>query len=115
MQALGYDAASLVLQGIFAGAGSTDEISVTLGQVADFSGATGELSVVNGAVRRRHQVVCLNDRIQEPLVSGQLPILQYRPYPPDLETEEIPEGPGRPAGFACPLPADTMLPGDTLR
>lgn len=103
---LGYDAASLVLHGVWAGAATADEVSAALSRVTALEGATGELSVVEGALRRRHEVVCLTGRAGTPLLAGQLPMQLYRPYPPDEETGNIPEGPGRPAGFECPAPLE---------
>lgn len=114
VQALGYDAASLVFQGIYAGAGRSEEVSAALARVTELSGATGRLSVVDGELRREHHVVCLEGGLQKPILPGQLPTQEYRPYQPDPETGAVPEGPGRPAGFACPLPLDSLLPGDTL-
>ncbi|HSG47734.1 MAG TPA: ABC transporter substrate-binding protein, partial [Longimicrobiales bacterium] len=113
VQALGYDAASLVFRGIYAGAGAPGEVALALEQVRGLQGATGSLSVVDGEVRRLHHVVCLQDRTQHPIQAGQLPAQLYRPYQPDEETGVIPEGPGRPSGFACPLPLDTANPADT--
>jgi ABC-type branched-subunit amino acid transport system substrate-binding protein len=115
VQALGYDAASLVFHGIYAGADSPGEVSDALARLANLQGATGDLSVTEGQVRRRHHLVCLADRIQFPILQGQLPTQLYRPYQPDEETGIVPEGPGRPNGFECPLPMDEALRGDTLR
>lgn len=112
--ALGYDAASLVFQGIWSGAGETEEVAAALTQVRALQGATGILSVVDGALRREHHVVCVERGVPTPIQGGQLPAQRYRPYPPDEETGEVPEGPGRPDGFICPLPLDSLAPGDTL-
>lgn len=115
VQALGYDAASLVFQGIFAGAGAPDEMSLALDRVRDLPGATGLLSVVDGRLRRAHQVVCLENGGSRPIFPGRLPVQEYRPWEPDPETDSVPEGPGRPDGFRCPLPTDTFPPLDSLR
>ncbi|UCC23977.1 MAG: ABC transporter substrate-binding protein [Gemmatimonadales bacterium] len=114
VRALGYDAASLILQGIYLGAGQPSEVVVALEQLQGLEGATGELSVVNGEIRRRHEVVCIDRRLLLPIQTGELPAQLYRPYQPDPETEEVPEGPGRPDGFACPGSPDFPAPGDTL-
>lgn len=114
VQALGYDAASLVFRGIFAGAGRPQEVAAALAQVRDLQGATGSLSVVDGELRRLHHLVCLQDGTQHPIQAGDLPTQLYRPHQRDEATGEIPEGPGRPNGFACPLPLDTVMGRDTL-
>ncbi len=114
VRALGYDAASLVLQGVYSGAGEPREVAAALEQVQGLQGATGELSVVDGQVRRLHEVVCVYGRTLLPVVAGELPAQLYRPYQPDPETEEIPEGPGRPDGYACPGAPNFPPPGDTL-
>ncbi len=128
---LGYDAASLVLQGVYAGAGAPADVSEAINRVEGFAGATGVWSVEEGRVRREHQVACLEDQTLHPMPEGLVPAQRYRPYQPDPETEEIPEGPGRPDGYLCPtpenldaLPADSLwtigvspsaIPGDTIR
>jgi ABC-type branched-subunit amino acid transport system substrate-binding protein len=113
--ALGYDAASLVLQGIYAGAGAPADVAEAVSRVEDFAGASGIWSVEEGRLRRRHQVVCLEDRELHPLPEGRVPAQRYRPYAPDPETDEVPEGPGRPDGFLCPTPANLeAFPADSL-
>lgn len=129
--ALGYDAASLVLQAVYAGAGAPADVSEAINRVEDFAGATGVWSVEGGQVRREHRVACLEGRVPHSMPEGLVPAQRFRPYQPDPETEEVPEGPGRPDGFLCPtpenldaLPADSAwtvdpsrlsVPGDTLR
>ncbi|MDT8340432.1 MAG: ABC transporter substrate-binding protein [Longimicrobiales bacterium] len=103
-EALGYDAASLVLRAIWAGAGSADQVASFLARTEGFAGATGRLSVEEGRVRRAHHMVCLDAGSPVAIPSGLLPEPRFRPYPPDDETGEIPEGPGRPAGYTCPPP-----------
>lgn len=100
--AMGYDAASLVLQALRNGAGSAGDVAQALAGIQALEGATGELSVVEGRVQRRHHVVCLQGGEAYPIQAGELPEQLFRPYPPDEETGEVPEGPGRPDGFACP-------------
>ena len=102
--ALGYDAASLVFQGIWAGAGAPDDVAEAFRRVRDFEGATGVWSVEEGRLRRAHEVVCLEDRELEVVPPGYVPAQRYRPYQPDPESGEVPEGPGRPDGFICPTP-----------
>lgn len=111
--ALGYDAASLVLQGVWAGAGRPAEVATALERVQGLRGATGTLSVVAGHVTRLHHVVCLEDRGRIPIQAGELPVQRYRAYPPDEETGVVPEGPGRPNGFACPAALDSPAPAHT--
>lgn len=115
VQALGYDAASLVFHGIYAGADSPGEVADALARLANLPGATGDLSVTEGELRRRHHLVCFDARVQYPILPAQLPEQLYRAYPPDEETGIVPEGPGRPNGFQCPLPMDAGAPGDTIR
>ena len=129
--ALGYDAASLVLQGVYAGAGGPADVSEAIERVDGFAGATGIWSVEDGRLRRAHEVACLESRTLHPIPEGLVPAQRYRPYAPDPETEEVPEGPGRPDGFLCPtpenrqafpddglwvfVPSQAPLPGDTIR
>lgn len=115
VQALGYDAASLVFQGIFAGAGDPGEVALALNRVQGLPGATGRLSVVDGRIRRAHELVCIENGSLPAIRPGRLPVQEYRPYEPDPETDSVPEGPGRPDGFRCPLPTDTFPPLDSLR
>lgn len=113
--ALGYDAASLVLQGIHAGAGAPEDVAEAVRRIEGFDGATGIWSVEEGRLRREHRVACLERRELHDIPEGVVPAQQYRPYPPDPETEEIPEGPGRPDGFLCPTPANlAAFPADSL-
>ncbi len=113
--ALGYDAASLVFQGIWAGAGAAPDVAEAFNRVRDFEGATGVWSVEEGRLRRAHEVVCLEERTLHLVPPGYVPAQRYRPYQPDPETEEIPEGPGRPDGYICPTPENVRAAAaDTL-
>ena len=102
VEELGYDAAALVLQAVESGAGRADAVVPMLERQDAFRGATGDLTVRDGLVRRSYSIVCLDRGSLLPTPAGQLPVLQYRPYPPDPETDSIPEGPGRMAGYLCP-------------
>ncbi len=110
VEALGYDAAALLLSAIAAGGRTPASLGSTLERIPPFAGATGDLQIREGRVRRAHTVVCLHDAALLPTTPGDLPVLQYRPYPPDPETDSIPEGPGRMAGYLCPqvAPADSV-------
>jgi ABC-type branched-subunit amino acid transport system substrate-binding protein len=57
--ALGFDAASLLLLALQAGAGGQTEVDRALAQIRDFKGASGTVSVENGGVTRRQRVVCI--------------------------------------------------------
>jgi branched-chain amino acid transport system substrate-binding protein len=100
--ALGYDAAALLLEALRSGARTPAAVRGALEGVADFSGATGVLSVRDGRVVREHQVVCLWGGELSPLGPSERPEALFRPHTPDPETGEVAEGPGRPAGFRCP-------------
>jgi branched-chain amino acid transport system substrate-binding protein len=102
LPALGYDAASLVLQAMRSGARSPDALRRALERVEGFPGATGLLSFRDGRVLREHHVVCLWSGQLRPLDGSERPEPLYRPYPTDPDEEAPPEGPGRPAGFMCP-------------
>lgn len=60
--ALGYDAALLLLRALETGARTPDELSRALEGVRDLPGATGDLSVVDGRITRRHRPVRLEGR-----------------------------------------------------
>lgn len=107
--ALGYDAASIVLQTIEAGARTPEAVAMALRGVQGLPGATGVFSVVEGSVSRTHEVVCLAAGRRLPMAPGERPVEIYRPYAPDPETGIVPEGPGHPAGFICP----SLAPSDT--
>ena len=111
MPALGYDATSLLLAAVRSGARTPEAIGRAVEQLQRFEGATGALSVTEGRIARTHNVVCFDGREMLPALPGRLPVLQYRAYPPDPETDSIPEGPGRMAGFLCPqvAPVDTLI------
>lgn len=99
--ALGWDAASLILRVLENGARGPAAVAAALEEVDDFDGATGMLSVDGGRILRRHDVFCVENAGLVALPDGTRPTLQHRPYPPDPTTGIVPEGPGRPAGFAC--------------
>ncbi len=111
IQALGYDATSLLLAAVQSGARTPEALNRAMDRLQRFSGATGALSVTDGRIARTHDVVCFNGRDMLPALPGRLPVLQYRAYPRDPETDSIPEGPGRKAGFLCPqvAPRDTVI------
>jgi branched-chain amino acid transport system substrate-binding protein len=102
LPALGYDAASLLLQGMRSGARSPDALRSALEGIDGFAGATGVFSFRDGRVLREHHLVCLWSGELRPLEGSERPEPIYRPYPIDPDEEEPPEGPGRAAGFACP-------------
>jgi len=93
-----------------------------LEDLEDFAGATGQLSIRDGRVVRRHGVFCYEGAEPAPIRPGR-PVLKWRAYPPPADiTDTVPPGPGRRAGFACPgtAAADSarerffMEGGDTL-
>lgn len=107
--ALGYDAASLLLLALRSGARTPAALGRALEDIQGFQGATGSLSIVDGKVVREQQVVCLWGGELLPMAPGARPQPVYRPYPPDPETDSVPEGPGRRAGFSCPgIQADSV-------
>jgi ABC-type branched-subunit amino acid transport system substrate-binding protein len=100
--ALGYDAASILLEGIKSGAQTSEEIQEILGGLTNLPGATGLLSIKDGRVARKYFVTCLQDRKKTELFPHQSsqPILM--PPLPDPETDSIPEdAPDRIMGFKC--------------
>jgi len=102
MPTLGYDAASLLLEGIRRGAKAGDELLETLDMISDLPGATGIISVEEGRVMRKHFVTCLQNRKKTQIAPAEQsqPILM--PPLPDPETDSIPEdAPDRIMGFRC--------------
>jgi ABC-type branched-subunit amino acid transport system substrate-binding protein len=101
---LGYDAAALLLEGIRMGARTPGELSERLGQISNFPGATGSLSVEDGRILREHFLVCLQDQRVQGVSEGQRADPILLPPLPDPETDSIPAGaPDRIVGFSCPL------------
>lgn len=100
--ALGFDAASLLLEAVRSGARTPAAVRQALEGVQGFAGATGILSFRDGRIAREHQMVCLWGGELVELARGQRPEPVFRPYPADPETLLVPEGPGRPSGFRCP-------------
>lgn len=66
--ALGYDAARLLLQATREGGGTPSGTAAALGQIRDFPGATGTLSVVDGRIQRQYTPVRIENR--EPIPIG---------------------------------------------
>lgn len=99
--ALGWDAASLLLRVLESGARGPAAVAAALEEVDDFEGATGTITVDEGRILRRHDVLCIENAGLIALPGGTRPTLQHRAYPPNPETGIVPEGPGRPAGFTC--------------
>lgn len=60
--ALGYDAARLLLRAMETGARTPDELGRALEGIRDFPGATGDISVIDGRITRRHRPVRLEGR-----------------------------------------------------
>jgi len=60
--ALGYDAASLLLLAVRAGARTPADVARALEQVRAFPGATGVLSVEEGRIVRVHHLVCIQEQ-----------------------------------------------------
>ncbi|HKK91982.1 MAG TPA: ABC transporter substrate-binding protein [Longimicrobiales bacterium] len=99
---LGYDAASLLMEAARTGARSPDEMADALERITDFPGASGVLSVEDGRIVRRHEILCYvgGERVRIPDVR---PVQRWRAYPPPADTTDtVPPGPGRRDGFACP-------------
>lgn len=99
--AVGWDAASLLLRVLESGIRGPGAVAAALEEVDDFEGATGTLSVEQGRIVRRHDVLCVENAGLVPLPPGERPAPVYRPYPPNPATGIVPEGPGRPSGFTC--------------
>jgi branched-chain amino acid transport system substrate-binding protein len=68
--ALGYDAASLALEGIRRAGGRREEVAVALRGIRDFRGATGLLSIENGRITRRPFLVRIRAGKPELISSG---------------------------------------------
>lgn len=64
--AFGYDAAQLVLRAIDSGARSPADLASRLEEIDGFAGATGEISIVDGRVTRRHFLYEIRDRTLVP-------------------------------------------------
>ncbi|GMR13827.1 MAG: hypothetical protein BMS9Abin29_2046 [Gemmatimonadota bacterium] len=100
--ALGYDAASLLLEAVRLGARTPTQLTETLGTIRGFEGATGVLSVSDGRIIREHYLACIQDGALRTVPEGMIPVpIRVDPLP-DPETDSIPEGPGRIVGFRCP-------------
>lgn len=98
----GYDAASILLEGIKAGAQTSKELLETLDGLSEVPGATGILSVKDGHVVRKHFVSCLQDRTKILVLPHQKSQPIMMPPLPDPETDSIPENaPDRIMGFHC--------------
>ncbi|MEO2159375.1 MAG: hypothetical protein ABGX31_08575, partial [bacterium] len=98
----GYDAASILLEGIKTSAQTSKGFVEALEELSDFSGATGLLSVEDGHVVRKHFVTCLQDRTRRVISPYQQSQPIMMPPLPDPETDSIPEGaPDRIMGFQC--------------
>lgn len=111
LPAVGYDAASLILLAIRAGARTPAEVRSALEQIEGFEGATGVLSVEDGRVVRDHHLVCIQDRQLLDIEPGQ-PVIHHRPMrrgdPEENEPESVPTGP---LEIYCPGTAPPELPG----
>ncbi len=100
--ALGYDAASLLLEAVRLGARTPTQLTEILATINGFEGATGVLSVSDGRIVREHYLVCIQDRALRAVPEGMISVpIRVDPLP-DPETDSIPEGPGRIVGFQCP-------------
>lgn len=100
--ALGYDAASLLLEAVRLGARTPAQLTETLAGISGFAGATGVLSVSDGRIVREHYLACIQDRALRTVPEGMISVpIRVDPLP-DPETDSIPEGPGRIVGFQCP-------------
>jgi branched-chain amino acid transport system substrate-binding protein len=65
--AFGFDAARLLLQAARAGEGIPERTLEALGEIRDFPGATGTLSIVNGRIERRYYPVRIENRLLVPV------------------------------------------------
>lgn len=100
--ALGYDAASLLLEAVRLGARTPAQLTEILTTINGFEGATGVLSVSDGRIVREHYLACIQDRELRAIPEGMISVpIRVDPLP-DPETDSIPEGPGRIVGFQCP-------------
>jgi len=68
--ALGYDAASLALEGIRLAGGRPEDVAEALGRIRDFRGATGVLSIEEGRVTRRPFLVQIRAGAPELMAGG---------------------------------------------
>lgn len=68
--ALGYDAASLALEGLTRADGRRENMARALTQIRDFRGATGVLSIEDGRVTRRPFLVRIRSGIPQLIASG---------------------------------------------
>ncbi len=94
--ALGYDAASLLLEAVRLGARTPAQLTETLATINGFEGATGVLSVSDGRIVREHYLACIQDRTLRAVPEGMISVpIRVDPLPD-------PEGPGRIVGFQCP-------------
>ncbi len=100
--ALGYDAASLLLQALATGARTAESVGRALADVKDFQGATGVLSVEDGRIVRQSHVVCLRGGRLLPVPEGAAPAVYDRRPPPDTLTGERPVPQGLPFVRVCP-------------
>ena len=101
--AVGFDAASLLLQALRTGARSPAAVAGALERLESFPGATGRLGVTGGRVVRRHQVVCMQEGRLLPIAASERPVLIDRrpPVGPDGERPEYAlDGP--PVVVLCP-------------
>jgi ABC-type branched-subunit amino acid transport system substrate-binding protein len=80
--AVGFDAASLVLQALRTGARSPQALGGALEQLDSFPGATGQLGVADGRVVRGHRVVCIQESRLLPIGESERPVLVDRRPPP---------------------------------
>jgi ABC-type branched-subunit amino acid transport system substrate-binding protein len=99
--AVGYDAASLLLDALRSGARTPAAVAASLDRIDTFAGATGQLGVEGGRITRRHQVVCVQDRTLLPVRPGERPVLVDR-RPVVLPGEKPPALEGLPFQVFCP-------------
>lgn len=104
--AVGYDAASVLLQALRAGVRTPAGVARELERIETFPGATGELGVEAGHITRRYRIVCLQNRALLPIRPGEKPTLVDR-RPKLLPGEKPPALEGRPVVIVCPGAAVT--------
>jgi len=111
--ALGYDAASLILQGLRLGARTPDQLAYALERTTGFPGATGVLTMQDGRLVREHWLVCAQDGNLRPVEPGQRPVA-FRPErpgdPEEDEPETVPLGPLQLYCPGVPVPDDPTSP-----
>ncbi|MFV2007048.1 MAG: ABC transporter substrate-binding protein, partial [Longimicrobiales bacterium] len=100
--ALGYDAASLLLEAIRLGARTPTQLTERLSTINGFEGASGVLSVSDGRIVREHYLACIQDGALQTVPEGMISVPIRVDRLSDPETDSIPEGPGRIVGFRCP-------------